>query len=189
MDALKIIVLSVVAAIVFGIVHDQVTARVCIEYFTIGHPPVFATESPTLLGLGWGIVATWWVGLLLGAPLALAAIRGPRPRRSARSLIRPIAVLLAGMGVMSLIAGVIGFAVGSSGWVVLVEPLASRVPSDRHVVFIADLWAHSASYLSGFVGGIILINGVWRSRRALPYDPDQQGHAAGRPKRSATDGQ
>ncbi|MGQ0551816.1 MAG: hypothetical protein ACT4PU_01185 [Planctomycetota bacterium] len=184
MDALKIIGLSVVAAIVFGIVHDQVTVRVCIEYFTIGHPPVFATDSPTLLGLGWGIIATWWVGLLLGAPLAFAAIRGPRPRRSARSLIWPIAMLLACMGVVSLIAGVIGFVVASSGWVVLVEPLASRVPSGQHVPFIADLWAHSASYLAGFVGGIILINRVWRSRRAPPYDPAQQGHAAGRPQAS-----
>lgn len=182
MDAMKIIGLSIVAAVVFGIVHDQVTARVCIEYFTIGHPPVFATESPTLLGLGWGIIATWWVGLLLGAPLAFAAIRGPRPRRSARSLIRPIAMLLACMGVVSLIAGVIGFALASSGWVVLVEPLASRVPKVRHVAFIADLWAHSASYLAGFVGGIILINRVWRSRRAIPDDLSKPSHAAGRPQ-------
>lgn len=182
MEALKIIGLSVVAAIVYGVVHDQVTARVCIEYFTIGHPPVFETESPTLLGLGWGIIATWWVGLLLGAPLAFAAIRGPRPRRSAGSLVKPIGVLLAFMGATALVAGVIGFAVAGAGWVFLLEPLASRVPADRHAAFIADLWAHSASYLAGLVGGIILINRVWRSRRARPYDPAQQGHAAGGPQ-------
>lgn len=78
MDALKIIGLSIVAAILDGVVHDQVTARVCVEYFTIGHPPVFATESPNLLGIGWGIIATWWVGALLGVPLAFAATRGRR---------------------------------------------------------------------------------------------------------------
>lgn len=98
MDALKIIGLSIVAAILYGVVHDQVTAHVCVEYFTIGHPPVFATESPTLLGIDWGIIATWWVGALLGGPLALAAIRGPRPRRSAGSLVRPIGLRLVFMG-------------------------------------------------------------------------------------------
>ena len=30
--------------------------------------------------------------------------------------------------------------------------------------FLADLWAHSASYLVGFVGGIVLLVRVWRSR-------------------------
>lgn len=171
MHALKIIGLSVMAAILYGVVHDQVTARVCVEYFTIGHPPLFATESPTLLGIGWGIIATWWMGALLGAPLAFAAIRGPRPRRSVGSLVRPIAVLLAFMGAAALVAGVIGFVAASAGWVFLIEPLASRVPADRHAAFIADLWAHSASYLVGFVGGILLINRVWRSRRALPTIP------------------
>ena len=182
MDALKIIGLCVAAAAGYGIVHDQVTARVCGEYFTIGHPRLFATESPALLGLGWGIIATWWMGLLLGAPLALAATRGPRPRRPAGTLVRPIAVLLASMGATALVAGVIGFAAASAGWVVMLDPLASRVPSERHTAFIADLWAHSASYLAGVVGGIILINRVWRSRRSIPYDPAQPAHASDRPE-------
>ena len=86
------------------------------------------------------------------------------------------------MGAAALVAGAVGFAVASAGWVFLLEPLASRVPADRHTAFIADLWAHSASYLVGFVGGIILINRVWRSRRAPPYDPAQQGHAADEPQ-------
>lgn len=174
-DALKIIGLCVVAAIVYGVIHDQVTARVCIEYFTIGHPPVFATNSPTLLGIGWGILATWWVGLLLGAPLAFASVRGPWPRRSVGSLVKPIGVLLACMGVSALVAGVIGFVVAGAGWVFLLEPLASRVPSERHAAFIADLWAHSASYLVGFVGGLILISRVFLVRRRWCSMDEQRG--------------
>jgi hypothetical protein len=73
MQALGIVLVSILAAVVYGIVHDQVTARVCVEYFTIGHPPVFHTDDPTLLGIGWGIIATWWVGAMLGAPLAIVA--------------------------------------------------------------------------------------------------------------------
>jgi hypothetical protein len=46
METCKIVFLSVAAAILYGILQDQVTARICVEYFTIGHLPVFpATES------------------------------------------------------------------------------------------------------------------------------------------------
>jgi hypothetical protein len=58
MQALAIVLLCVVMAATYGIVHDQITARICVEYFTIGHPPVFGTADPTLLGLGWGVIAT-----------------------------------------------------------------------------------------------------------------------------------
>ena len=51
------------------------------------------------------------------------------------------------------------------GVVFLVEPIASAVPADRHVRFLADLWAHSASYLVGFLGGVVLIVKTWRKRR------------------------
>ena len=54
---LKIIGLGVVGAVAYGIAHDNVTARVCVEYFTIGHVPIFGTENPTLLALGWGVLA------------------------------------------------------------------------------------------------------------------------------------
>jgi hypothetical protein len=54
-EHLKIILACVAAAIIYGILHDQITARVCVEYFTIFHPPVFATQSPTLLAFGWGV--------------------------------------------------------------------------------------------------------------------------------------
>src|SRR5437764_5416693 len=110
--ALAIIALCIGSAVIYGILHDQITARVCVEYFTIGHPPVFPTESPPLLGIGWGIIATWWVGLLLGIPLAIAARAGRRPRRGVRSLVRPVVSLLLAMGCCALVAGLIGFVLG-----------------------------------------------------------------------------
>ena len=168
MKAIAIVALCVASAVVYGVVHDQVTARVCVEYFTIGHPPIFSTDSPTLLGLGWGIIATWWVGLFLGVPLAVAARAGTRPRRDVRSLVRPIWTLLIVMGVCALVAGIVGYALGRAGVVFLLEPLATLVHRDRHARFLADLWAHSASYFVGFVGGIVVIVRVWRSRFVVP---------------------
>lgn len=164
MNAAKIVLLCMGAAMLYGIAHDLITAHVCVEYFTIGHPRIFATESPTLLALGWGVAATWWVGALLGLALAIAATRGPRSVRSAGSLVTPIAKLLAWMGGVALIAGVAGYGLARVGAVILVEPLASKVPPDRHVAFLADLWAHTASYGVAFVGGAVLVRRVWRSR-------------------------
>ncbi len=65
------------------------------------------------------------------------------------------------MGGCAALAGVVGFMLGDRGVVYLLEPLASRVPEARHARFLADLWAHSASY---FVGGVVVIVRAWRSR-------------------------
>jgi hypothetical protein len=157
MQGFRIVALCIMAACIYGIAHDQITARVCVEYFTIGHPRIFETESPTLLGVVWGILATWWVGLLLGVPLALTARVGELPKINARRLVRPILTLLAIMGMSAAVAGTTGYFVASSGQVRLAGSLASRVPPDHHVSFIADLWAHNASYVAGFIGGIVLM--------------------------------
>ena len=159
MQSLKIAALCIAMAICYGIVHDQVTARVCVEYFTIGHPPVFNTESPTLLALGWGIIATWWVGAMLAVPATLAARVGSWPKLTAANLRRPVALLLVAMAAASLLAGFAGYFMARADLVWLVEPLASRVPRERHATFLADLWAHSAAYGVGFLGGLAVC--IW----------------------------
>jgi hypothetical protein len=165
-QSLRIILLSIAAAIVYGILHDQITARVCVEYFTIGHPQLFKipTENPTLLAFGWGIVATWWVGLPLGIMLSIAAQAGSRPKRSTWSLVVPICKLLTIMAICALFAAVVGWLLARAELVVLVGPLAKLVPPEKHAAFLADLWAHNASYLVGIVGGIVLAVKTWRLR-------------------------
>jgi hypothetical protein len=168
MKTLSIVALCVCSAVIYGIIHDQITARICVEYFTIGHPPVFNTDSPTLLGLGWGVIATWWVGLILGVPLAMVARLGSRPKKTVASLIRPLVRLLIIMGCCALLAGVIGYLLARNRLVFLVEPMASAVPAERHVRFIADLWSHLASYGVGVTGGVVLIVMTWRGRKPAP---------------------
>ena len=170
MQPVKIILLAIVAACLYGVVQDQVTARVCVEYFTIGHPPVFKTESPTLLAFGWGVIATWWVGAILGIALALAARTGRRPKLPARDLVKPVAILLACIAAFALVAGVAGYIAARSGAVWLMQPLASRIPADRHAAFIADLWAHLAAYGGGFIGGVVLCVLTGRRRGRIPQE-------------------
>lgn len=164
-EALRIVLVSIGAAIAYGILHDLVTAHVCVEYFTVAHPPLFPTDDPVLLALGWGVVATWWVGLLLGLLLAHAALRGPGPARTAGSLVRPIAKLLLVMAVCAAVAGVVAWLGMRVGWFVMVGPLATRIPAAQHPGFVADSAAHLTSYVVGAIGGIVLARRVRRSRR------------------------
>lgn len=46
MNAAGIVLLCAVVATTYGVVHDQITARLCIEYFTIDHPPSSETCRP-----------------------------------------------------------------------------------------------------------------------------------------------
>ena len=157
MEFAKIALFSLAAAIVYGILHDQVTAHLCVEYFTIAHPPVFPTQSPFLLALGWGVLATWWVGLPLGLVLASVARLGP-VRRLALADLRPwILRLLVAMAMCALVAGIIGGYLVAAGMAPVPGGWAPHIPAGKQVAFSADAWAHMASYGSGIIGGLVLI--------------------------------
>jgi len=88
----------------------------------------------------------WWVGVLLGVPLAAACRLGSWPKRDPRTLWRPLIRLTLISFAIAALAGTVGWIAASNGWVFLVGSLADRVPADRHVPFIVDIWAHSASW-------------------------------------------
>ena len=52
MQSLKIVLTCILAAVLYGIFHDLFTAHICVEYFSVFHPPVFTTQSSILLALG-----------------------------------------------------------------------------------------------------------------------------------------
>ena len=164
-EAFKIVGLCLVAATGYGIVHDQITARICVEYFTVGHDNPFPTDSPTLLGLAWGVFATWWAGLIMGVALVVAARIGRRPKRTAASLVKPVLVLLAVMAGCAFVAGLAGFAGGKLGGIVLNADFADRLPRSKHAAFIACNAAHLASYFVGFIGGGIQMAIVFVARK------------------------
>jgi hypothetical protein len=165
MKSLAIISFSIIAAAVYGVLHDQVTARICIEYFTEFHPPVFHTDSPSLLALGWGVYATWWMGAIFGIVLAIAARAGSRQRRDASDLIWPLISVLLTTGAVALLAGMAAFLLAKKEMLVLSPPLSQEVLPDRQTRFIAVLCAHWASYIVGALGGMVLVVRTWRSRR------------------------
>lgn len=172
MSALKIVLGCVVAAILYGIVHDLVTAHVCVEYFTVAHRRVIESESPVALALVWGVIATWGVGLGLGTLLALAARGGgSRPPIPPAALVRPVLTLLGICAVCALLAGLGAYAAASAGLWRLRNALAEQVPAGKHAAFLGVAWAHLASYGVGVLGGVLLAMTTWRLRGRLADKP------------------
>lgn len=162
--ATKIVLLSVALAVTYGILHDQITVRICREYFTIGHPLIFGDQPSTILAILWGVVATWWMGLFLGVLLAIAATAGPYKMPTLGALTIRMLKLLGVMAGSAIASGFVGFALASSGHTALNSPW-SDMPDSRQAGFIADGFAHTASYGVGFIGGLAIAVQTWRLRR------------------------
>lgn len=162
-----IILGSTGAAVAYGLVHDQITIRLCPEYFTVTHPRITGSESLTVIALAWGVVATWWVGAALGLLLAVAARLGSEPRLSARRLVRPVGLLLAAAAVLAACAGIAGYALARAGVLGLTGELAANIPGPMHARWFAAWWTHTASYAAGVLGGLLLVAWTLRSRWKL----------------------
>src|SRR5277367_3085254 len=107
MRFLSIVLLCIAASVAYGLVHDQITIRICPEYFTVLHPQILPHDTPlTLLALAWGVIATWWVGAILGILLGLCSCCGRRRKLSAGELVQPILKLLLVMAVGAIMSGV-----------------------------------------------------------------------------------
>lgn len=167
-DWLQIPLFATLASVTYGVVHNQFTARLSIEYFTIGHPQIVPSTSPTVVGLAWGVIATWWMGAGLGIVLTLCARLGSkRPRLGVADSKWPILIVLGVMAVSAIVSGSIGLTLAKSDGVVLIGRLAERVPEDRHDAFLGAMWAHVASYVTGALGGLVLALWIWNRRWSL----------------------
>jgi hypothetical protein len=166
----KIVAMSVFAAILYGVTHDQVTVRICLEYFTIGHPPLILSKSPTLLALAWGVVATWWVGLPLGVILAMAARSSSRPKLSAAQVKPFVLRLLVVVGFLAALTGFVGYVLAIRGAIKLPEDWADLLPATARIPFLVDAWTHLASYVFGILGGGVVAVVIYRRRRLLPNE-------------------
>src|SRR5262249_28697462 len=90
----------------YAILQDQVSARLCPEYFTVLHNPIPGLTDPTLLGVAWGFLGAWWGGALMGYFAGIAATAGRKPPLGPRELVRPMLVLVLAIGTATAMTGV-----------------------------------------------------------------------------------
>lgn len=118
----KICAGTIGAACLYGIANDQITARICPEYFTQGFHkrnvrPIkktllgkaLSSQSPTTLGFSWGVYSTWWMGALMSLPIMTASRLGSESKLNWQQLVKPAATALAFMSASSAIAGLVGY--------------------------------------------------------------------------------
>ncbi|MBA3721892.1 MAG: hypothetical protein H0W88_05780 [Parachlamydiaceae bacterium] len=80
-ESIKIIGLTVLTGVSYGIANDMIACRDCIEYFTVGHKydglelrnRPLKTLNPNLNAIVWGMIATWHVCSIAGSFFALIA--------------------------------------------------------------------------------------------------------------------
>ena len=162
----SVVILTImVAAICYGILHDMVTAHLCVEYFTIGHPKIIESESPVVLALTWGVVATWWIALPMGILITLFNHLGSYPSLTYRQLMYLVLKLLLIMSGLAVAAGITGHFLAQSGVIFLIPPLSEQIDTDTHNRFLAAGASHICSYVAGITGTLFLCGIILRKRK------------------------
>jgi hypothetical protein len=161
---LRVVWLTSLGMIGYAMLQDQISARLCPEYFTIGHPPIPGLADPTLLGLAWGFLGGFPGGILLGVPVALAARWGRAAPLPAAALIRPLGLLLAGTAAGTLAAGASAWYNSRVANIAIGPPWSVLIPPERQRAFFVVASAHFATYLSAAILGAALCGWIVRRR-------------------------
>jgi hypothetical protein len=167
------LVACVAAAILYGVLNDQVTSRISWEYFYYGKEleKVLGPQTPpdsfalSREAAKIGAMATWSVGLLLGVAILMA--NNPRRNRaqlSFRDLLTLLPLVLAITIACAIIGGAVGW-FGGLNWIAedFRDMWSAKIWRPQH--FMATYGAHLGGYAGGLIGGA---SGVWRvvQRRA-----------------------
>lgn len=161
------------AIVGYAVLQDQVSARLCPEYFTVLHRPIPGVTDPTLLGVCWGFLGGWWGGVLLGYAAGLTATLGDRPKLSPRELVQPIGLLVGGVAAATALAGFSVWRHSEMLGVTLDPGMAEAVPVRRHRALLTVACYHFVAYASSVLGGVVLCVWVRSERRKRAKQEDK----------------
>ena len=153
----RAMLLGVALLSAFGMTMDQLSARLCPEYFTVLHPPIPNLTYPTLLGIAWGYLGSWWGGALMGYVMGIVATIGTRhPPLSLRQLAVPMVSVVALTAVGTLITGIAVWRHTEMLEVRFADWLDRAVPRERqrNAFIVANY--HFAAYATAIVSSIVM---------------------------------
>jgi len=163
------IVICVIAGL-FGALHNQVSYTVSADYFHAFKFSQFQIPESfqNRWGAAWvGVMATWWIGLIVGPSLVITSYRVSRQGAAASIMLSGILTTLLATALFSLAGLVI-----ASVWLTpanLQDWWVPPVVQDR-IAFLRAGAMHDASYLGGAIGTLL---GCWRVAHATSHSPDQ----------------
>lgn len=165
-ESFKIVMMSVVAAIAYGIWHAQIAGYFCYGYYEYLILPGFSPPAiyPTLL-VTWGVISSWWVGLILGVMLAITAQAGPWPTWPAKACVIPIIIIIAFTAVSAILSGTVAYCLEAQGYTdqyhLIPHPMlmSGYIPEYVGVDYSID-----AAYYIGGLSGLVIVANVIRMR-------------------------
>ena len=154
-------IVTMLAAGAFGILHDQISYTVSNEYFTRFKFPQFqlldAGIPERIRVAEVGFLASWWMGIPLGLLTGIAGFVHPTARQMRKALLLSLAVI----SVFTLTFALVGLAYGfiRTTHLNLSEYAGWFVPQglERPRNFICVGYMHNSAYL----GGLIAIPIAW----------------------------
>lgn len=160
---LGLIGLSCLAAAGFGAVHNQLSFTVGPDYFyTIKFPQFQIVNLPPRGGAALvGVLASWWMGPLIGLPAFLVGlIVVPGPRAYLLAGLRAIGIVFLTTGAAAFCGLLLGYwrvgqGIDPGFWVP-----ASASPAD--IIRAGSM--HNSSYAGGALGALLAVVMIWRVR-------------------------
>lgn len=159
---------------IYGIVHDQVTVRLGVEYFTKFKLLQFHYLDPAapihFTAVKIGFLATWWVGFFAGWFMARITLPHEPWPQAARRSARGVGLMILTAVLAALIAAAIAPRTLADsrlpGW----EDMLTSFAIEDSLAFILVGYIHNASYLGGLIGLITAL--LWlRLTRPTPSVP------------------
>ena len=155
LNFILIILISVLIAGIYGIVHDQITYSISAEYYTLFKFEQFGinewgiSDVRTKAGII-GFLATWWVGLFLGIIYAIISLF----LNSTKVLKVSVKSIFLNIGV-AIVFGITGFIYGNL--FLKAENLNWYIPEQTKNVqdFVNVGSIHNFGYLGGVIGLIV----------------------------------
>lgn len=164
---------SVIAALLYGAINDQITVTISPEYFlygkelykTIGEDPPPAALRCEAAKVG--LKATWSAGLIFGVALLIA--NNPfrsLPRLSNRRLLLYLPLIVLTAAACGVVGGWLGYRGHLTG---LDSDFSDLIDANmyRPYRFMAAWGVHLGGYAGGLVGTIVAAVLIWNVRRRL----------------------
>ena len=160
---LLLLVISSFIAGIYGAVHDQISYTISPEYFTKFKFDQFGMDKEWFGGVRItvavvGLLATWWVGLLVGFILGVIGLFFPTSKWMFNKIIKSFLVTLTVSSIFGIVGLIYGFLFSfeNINWYLPPNLIDKRS-------FIAIGHMHNFGYLGGLVGLIIGIIFILKS--------------------------
>jgi len=163
---LLFIIITPLLSGLYGIIHDQITYSISVEYFTkfkfyqfglmdIGNEAIF--PNPRLQVSIIGFMATWWLGIPIGVLLGIEVLRYKNPKEMFSATFKAIFITI----LVAVLGGIVGFFYGYFF-------LINRPIEDFSTWYIPDNIIdiksyievgaiHNFSYISGIIGLLVAL--------------------------------